>query len=185
MKRIPFTILILISFIYTSQAQNTNSFNQDSTTNFKTPPYKLAAGIRLPLYGIMIDPGISAKYFLGKKMAMEASIGWNIALQDLTVALFATRNHQIFRQNNLRLLYGLGISGLSTEANMRTLLDDNKEHFYVGAGITAGLVYPLKKKPFVFGAEYRQVFYKFTGQDRYSKNYINTTFGLTAKYIIR
>ena len=70
MKKIPFTILILISFIYASQAQNTNSFSQDSTTNFKTPPYKLAAGIRLPLYGIMIDPGISAKYFLGKKVAL-------------------------------------------------------------------------------------------------------------------
>ena len=185
MQKITIIVLLLFSITYPSLAQNTSHLPSDSSTSFLMPPYKLAVGIRFPLAGSFIDPGVSAKYFTGKKITLEVSIGWNIAWQDLTVTLFATRNHRLFRKNNLRVFYGAGLSGVSTEANMRTQQRDNKEHFYVGAGITAGLEYPLRKKPFIFGAEYRQVYYRFAGQDINSKYFINSTFGITARYIIK
>lgn len=148
-------------------------------------PYKVAVGIRYAFGGLTGgDPGITAKYFIGRQSALEAYSNMHLESRYFLASLSYIWQPKLATSERLRPYVGIG-GGILRDNN---LLSTSGERAYTNpvAIATLGVEYQFKKLPLAVSLDYRSTFLRFGNSTPHHLHLSRSSnVGLGLKYTFR
>lgn len=185
--RFRLVLLVMLGFINQAVAQA-----QPDTLKVKTEveetsrPYKVAVGLRRAVIVGEYDFGVTAKYFISDKSAIEGGLS-KVILQNnaYQLSLMYERHQKLFHSDNFLLFYGAGAGLLILNKHSDGLIgitqEDGRMRLRGGIGYIVGLEKGFGKLPFAISLDFRGIYYLHNNTSIYrALNVVSP--GLSFKY---